>query len=146
MCLLRFVSCVWLVYAYIQMNICWAETPTKTASWGSCGVEQRCVWAGFCFLKWISETETPDKTRELNGLCSCASVNLIKYLVIVYHVSEHREFFFFFFFLSGELDSSLVLIRQGIQPVNNRWYLEQRIYILANDVCGVTVILLMSKW
>lgn len=45
-----------------------------------------------------------------------------------------------------ELDSSLVLIRQGIQPVNNRWYLEQRIYILANDVCSVTVILLMYKW
>jgi len=50
-----------------------------------------------------------------------------------------------FLFFSMEPDSSLVLIRQGIQPVNNRWYLEERIYILANDVCSVTVILLMSK-
>lgn len=95
-------------------------------------------------MKWIYETETLEKTRELNGLCSCSSVNLVKYLVIVSLVSEYREFFWVFF--SMELDSSLVLIRQGIQTVNNRWYLEQRIYILANDVCGVTVILLMSKW
>lgn len=101
-------------------------------------------------MKWISETETLEKTIELNSLCSFSSVNLIKYLVIVSRVSEHREFFCGFFllfvFFSMELDSSLVLIRQGIQPVNNRWYLEQRIYILANDVCSVTVILLMYKW
>lgn len=97
-------------------------------------------------MKWIYETETLEKTRELNGLCSCSSVNLVKYLVIVSLVSERREFFCGLVFFSMELDSSLVLIRQGIQTVNNRWYLEQRIYILANDVCSVTVILLMSKW
>lgn len=95
--------------------------------------------------------ETPEKTRELNGLYCCSSVNLVKYIVIVSLVSEHREFFyevlfFVFFFFPAELDSSLVLIRQGIQTINNRWYLEQKIYILANDVCTVTVILLMSKW
>lgn len=126
-----------------------AVTSLKIASQKSCGVEQTHVQEGFFFLKSISEMETLDKTRKLNGLCSCSNVNLIKYLVIMFHVSEHWEFFcvvsFSFFFSPMELDSSLVLIRQRILPVNNRWYLEQRIYILADDVCGVTVIFLMSK-